>query len=151
MRAPAARRDAEVARMLGEIDARNIERNIRKLVSFGTRNTLSRQDDPARGIGAARDWIYGELQGYSRESGGRLKVELQGFDQEPGKFPRIAKTTRLTNVVATLPGAQGESAASTSSAATTTRCVRARPTPSATRRARTTTRRARRSSWSWRA
>ena len=111
MRAPAARRDAEVARMLGEIDARNIERNIRKLVSFGTRNTLSRQDDPARGIGAARDWIYGELQGYSRESGGRLKVELQGFDQEPGKFPRIAKTTRLTNVVATLPGAQSESAA----------------------------------------
>ena len=109
-RAPAARRDPEVARMLGEIDARSVERTIRKLVSFGTRNTLSRQDDPARGIGAARDWIYAEMQRYSRESGGRLKVELQGFDQEPGKFPRIAKRTRLTNVVATLPGAQGESA-----------------------------------------
>src|SRR5205085_6723809 len=45
-------RDPEIARMLAEIDARNIERTIRKLVSFGTRNTLSAQDDPKRGIGA---------------------------------------------------------------------------------------------------
>ena len=44
-----------------QIDPRNIERTIRKLVSFGTRNTLSVQDDPNRGIGAARDWLYGEF------------------------------------------------------------------------------------------
>ncbi len=97
--------------MLREIDARNIEALIRKLVSFGTRNTLSEQNNPARGIGAARDWIFSEMQRYSRESGGRLKVELQSFEQEPGKFPRIAERTRLTNVVATLPGTQTESAA----------------------------------------
>ena len=95
--------------MLREIDARNIERTIRKLVSFGTRNTLSAQDDPARGIGAARDWIYQEMQRYSRDSGGRLKVELQTFEQQPGRFQRIQKATRLTNVMATLPGAQAES------------------------------------------
>ncbi|HEX8852850.1 MAG TPA: hypothetical protein VF754_05150, partial [Pyrinomonadaceae bacterium] len=47
----------EIARMLREIDARNIEASIRKLVSFGTRNTLSVQDNPTRGIGAARDWL----------------------------------------------------------------------------------------------
>nr|MDQ3746304.1 M28 family peptidase [Acidobacteriota bacterium] len=99
----------EIARMLREIDARNIERTIRKLVSFGTRNTLSTQDDPARGIGAARDWIYQEMQTYSRESGGRLKVELQTFEQQPGRFQRIQKPTRLTNVVATLQGTQEES------------------------------------------
>jgi hypothetical protein len=99
----------EVARMLREIDARNIERTVRKLVSFGTRNTLSAQDDPARGIGAARDWIYQEMQRYSRDSGGRLKVELQTFEQQPGRFQRIQKPTKLTNVVATLPGSQAES------------------------------------------
>ena len=109
-RPTAARRDPQVAAMLREINAGRIEANIRKLVSFGTRNTLSRQDDPARGIGAARDWIFAEMQRYGRDSGGRLKVELQSFEQEPGRFPRIAQRTRLTNVVATLPGTLSESA-----------------------------------------
>ena len=49
-----AGRNPEIARLVREIDARNIERTIRKLVSFGTRNTLSEQNDPKRGIGAAR-------------------------------------------------------------------------------------------------
>ena len=44
--------------MLKEVSAKKIETSIRKLVSFGTRNTLSEQDDPTRGIGAARDWIF---------------------------------------------------------------------------------------------
>ena len=52
-----ARRDPQIAKIVSEIDARNIERTIRKLVSFGTRNTLSEQNDPNRGIGAARDWL----------------------------------------------------------------------------------------------
>jgi hypothetical protein len=98
-----------MARMLREIDARNVERTIRRLVGFGTRNTLSAQDDPARGIGAARDWIYKELQTYAADSGGHLRVELQSFEQQPGRFQRIQKPTRLTNVVATLPGSQAES------------------------------------------
>jgi hypothetical protein len=99
----------EIARMLREIDARNVERTIRRLVSFGTRNTLSAQDNPTRGIGAAREWIYQELRRYAAESGGRLQVELQSFEQQPGRFQRIQKPTRLTNVVATLPGTQAES------------------------------------------
>lgn len=111
--ASVARRDPDIARMLREVEARRIEASIRKLVSFGTRNTLSEQDDPSRGIGAARDWIYEEMRRYSRDSGGRLKVELQTFVQEPGKFPRIAAPTRVTNIVATLPGARSESASRT--------------------------------------
>ncbi|HZB46522.1 MAG TPA: M28 family metallopeptidase [Pyrinomonadaceae bacterium] len=109
--AATSNRQPEIARMLREIDARNIERSIRKLVSFGTRNTLSAQDDPARGIGAARDWLRDEFERAGRESGGRLKVELQGFEQQPGRFPRIQKPTRVTNVVATLPGTQDASTA----------------------------------------
>lgn len=100
-------RDAEVARLLSEIDARNIERTIRKLVSFGTRNTLSEQDNPTRGIGAARDWLYNEFLKIKAESGGRLLVEKQTFEQ--AKAPRVAQPTMITNVVATLPGTQGSS------------------------------------------
>lgn len=103
---PAVKTQPEIARMLREIDARNIERIIRKLVSFGTRNTLSEQDDPARGIGAARDYLHEEFRRISRETGGRLQVELQSFEQQPGRFARIARPTRITNVVATLPGLQ---------------------------------------------
>ncbi|MBA3716342.1 MAG: M20/M25/M40 family metallo-hydrolase, partial [Pyrinomonadaceae bacterium] len=105
-----ARRDAEVVRMLAEIDAGNIERAVRKLVSFGTRNTLSAQDNPARGIGAARDWLFSEFQRSGEQSGGRMTVELQTFEQQPGQFQRIARPTKITNVVATLRGIQPESA-----------------------------------------
>jgi hypothetical protein len=105
-----APRDPNIARMLSEINARNIEGTIRKLVSFGTRNTLSSQDNPTRGIGAARDWLYNEFQKVSASSGGRMTVEKQTFEQAPGKYQRIARTTTLTNIVATLRGTQAESA-----------------------------------------
>jgi hypothetical protein len=110
--ARAPRRDAEVARMISEIDARNIERTIRKLVSFGTRNTLSAQDDPARGIGAARDYLYAEFQQIAAASGGRMTVEKQSYTQaaQPPPRGRVPKDTVVTNVVATLRGTQAESA-----------------------------------------
>lgn len=107
---PAARRNPTIARVVSEVSARNIESAIRKLVSFGTRNTLSAQDDPARGVGAARDWLYGEFQKISATAGGRMTVEKQSFEQQPGKYPRIERPTVITNVVATLRGTQGQSA-----------------------------------------
>jgi hypothetical protein len=38
-----------------------LKATVEKLVSFGTRHTLSSADDPVRGIGAARAWVGGEL------------------------------------------------------------------------------------------
>src|SRR5436190_21400386 len=58
---PKDKPNPEIQKMVKEIEAKNIEATIRKLVSFGTRNTLSEQDNPTRGIGAARDWIFGEF------------------------------------------------------------------------------------------
>src|SRR5688572_2335199 len=100
---PAAKPDPEIQKMLREVSARNIEASIRKLVSFGTRNTLSEQDNPNRGIGAARDWIFSEFQRFSAECGNCLNVEKQSFLQP--KANRIPEPTTLTNVVATLKGA----------------------------------------------
>ncbi|WP_151485153.1 M28 family metallopeptidase [Streptomyces albicerus] len=92
----------ELRALLREIDPARIEATVRKLVSFGTRHTLSIQDDPARGIGAARDWILAEMRSYAAASGGRMTAELQSYVQEPA--PRIPTATRITNVVATLRG-----------------------------------------------
>ena len=50
--------DAELRSILRAIDPRRIEATVRRLASFGTRHTLSSQDDPVRGIGAARDWLF---------------------------------------------------------------------------------------------
>lgn len=99
------RLDKKIPPMLKEISSRNIERSIRKQVSFGTRHTLSSQTDPERGIGAARDWIFEEFQRYAADSGGRMTVELQSFVQ-PATPPRIPGDTTITNVVATLRGTQ---------------------------------------------
>ena len=101
---PRLRRNPEIMRMLRGIDSRNIERTIRKLVSFGTRNTLSEQNDPKRGIGAARDWLFAEFQTVATQSDGRMTVEKQTFEQ--AKAARIPQPTMLTNIVATLRGTQ---------------------------------------------
>lgn len=100
-RAP-ARPNPEIAAMLREVSVKRIEADIRQLVSFGTRNTLSAQDNPSRGIGAARDWIFSEFEKISRECGGCLLVEKQSFTQP--KAPRVPEPIVITNLVATLKG-----------------------------------------------
>lgn len=94
--------DPEVSAMIKQVSAKNIEATIRKLVSFGTRNTLSEQDNPSRGIGAARDWIYSEFQRISADCGGCLDVQKQAFLQP--KANRVPEPTMLTNVFAVLKG-----------------------------------------------
>jgi hypothetical protein len=54
--------------------AERIESDIRKLVSFGTRHTLSETESDTRGIGAARRWIKEEFDRISEECGGCLEV-----------------------------------------------------------------------------
>jgi len=99
--------NAQIPRIVAEINPKNIENTVRKLVSFGTRNTLSQQDDPNRGIGAARDWLYAEFQKAAAQSEGRMTVEKQTFEQAKGQ--RVPQPTMLTNIVATLKGTQPES------------------------------------------
>lgn len=95
----------QVERIVSEISPARIEANIRKLVSFGTRNSLSNPDDDKRGVGAARRWIKAELERCSR--GTPLKVEFDEHLIESGV--RIPKPTKFVNVVATLPGTEPES------------------------------------------
>jgi hypothetical protein len=99
-----AKPNPEIQKIVAEINAKNVENTIRKLVSFGTRNTLSEQDNPARGIGAARDYLFAELNKISADCGNCLTVEKQTFLQQPTQNRRVLEPTNLTNVVATLRG-----------------------------------------------
>jgi hypothetical protein len=95
--------DAELLGILRRLDRDRLRAVVAKLASFGTRHTLSSQTDPVRGIGAARDWLFAELQGIAARSDGRMTVELQSFVQPPASG--IPVPTTITNVVATLRGA----------------------------------------------
>ena len=98
--------DPQIAAALQQISAKRIQANIEKLVSFGTRSTLSAQDPASiaagRGIGAAREWIKAEFERYSKDCGGCLEVKTDSFTEEP--MERIPKATEITNVYAVLKG-----------------------------------------------
>ena len=56
-------------------DPARLKALVEKLVSFGTRHTLSSTTDPKRGIGAARNWGAAEFQRISKACGGCLTIE----------------------------------------------------------------------------
>jgi len=80
------------------VSADRIEQDIRKLVSFGTRHTLSETESDTRGIGAARRWIKQEFEAISAECGGCLEVMFVG-DTVSGE-KRIPEPTEVISVVA---------------------------------------------------
>jgi hypothetical protein len=94
--------DPALRALIRQIDPARIKATIQKLVSSGTRHTLSSQTDPNRGIGAATAWVTQQMQSFAAASGGRMTVQQQSFVQEAG--PRIPTPTTITNVIATLRG-----------------------------------------------
>ena len=88
--------------MLRQVDPHRMRATVEKLVSFGTRHTLSSQDDPARGIGAATAWVFQQMQAFAAASGGTMTVQQQSFIQPVSS--RIPVPTKITNVIATLQG-----------------------------------------------
>jgi len=104
--------DPKIAAALQQVSAEHVRANIEKLVSFGTRLTLSAQDPASiasgRGIGAARDWIRSEFERYSKDCGGCLEVKTDAFTEGPAD--RIPKSTQITNVYAVLKGTDPEGA-----------------------------------------
>ena len=104
--------DPKIVAALKEISSERIRSNIEKLVSFGTRSTLSAQDPASissgRGIGAAREWIRSEFETYSKDCNGCLDVKTDSFTEGPAD--RIPQPTQITNVYAVLKGSDPESA-----------------------------------------
>jgi Zn-dependent M28 family amino/carboxypeptidase len=70
---------------------------IEKLVSFGTRHTLSDTKSDTRGIGAARRWVKARFEAISRDCGGCIEV-VTPSQMFTGK--RIPQSTEVMDVVA---------------------------------------------------
>ena len=85
-----------------QVSAKRIEKNIRKLVSFGTRHTLSETQSDTRGIGAARRWIKSEFDNISKACGGCLNVYFQSQIIQGEK--RIPDATQVISVIAVQTG-----------------------------------------------
>jgi len=79
------------------VSAERLEQDVAKLVSFGTRHTLSSQTDPERGIGAAVDWGLEEFRRIGAKCGGCLEV-LPVSETVTG--PRVPTPTLVRNAVA---------------------------------------------------
>jgi hypothetical protein len=61
--APPPSPDAKLRAIVAPVSAARMKATVEKLVSFGTRHTLSSQTDPKRGIGASLNWVEGEFKG----------------------------------------------------------------------------------------
>ena len=89
--------EAKVADIASAVDAGHMKRTVEKLVSFGTRHTLSSQSDPKRGIGAAVRWAEAEMKKLGLET-------LQTCDTVTGR--RVPTPTKVCNAVAIQRGTE---------------------------------------------
>ena len=89
--------EARVAEIARSVDAGRMKSTVAKLVSFGTRHTLSSQDDPKRGIGAAVRWAESEMKKMGLET-------LQTCDTVTGR--RVPTPTKVCNAVAIQRGTE---------------------------------------------
>nr|WP_294847285.1 M20/M25/M40 family metallo-hydrolase [uncultured Sphingomonas sp.] len=89
--------DQRLTEISAGVDQKRIHATVEKLVSFGTRHTLSSQTDPKRGIGAAVRWAEGEMKGLGLQT-------LQTCDTVTGK--RVPTPTKVCNAVGIQRGTQ---------------------------------------------
>ena len=96
-------RDAEIDAMVKEISADSMKSYITRMVSFGTRNTLSSTTDKKRGIGAAREWVVQKFNEFAKASNGRMTAYVDTITLQPDKR-RVDVATSLGNAMAILKG-----------------------------------------------
>jgi len=92
--------DLRMYEIIDAVSSERIEADIRTLVGFGTRHTLSDTLSKTRGIGAARRWIKSEFDNISDDCSGCLEVSYhKGLATAEGNR-RIPEDTWIVNVMA---------------------------------------------------
>ena len=90
--------DAKLRQIVEPVSGPQMKRTVERLVSFGTRHTLSSQTDRKRGIGAAVRWAEAEMKSFGLQT-------LQTCDTVT-KLPRVPTPTKVCNAVAIQRGAE---------------------------------------------
>ena len=88
----------QIQTIVSQISSERIAEIQQKLESFQTRNIYSAIDDPAHGVGAAREWISQQFRGYSP------KLEVHFDKHRLAKQGRAFSNVEIWNVVAVLKG-----------------------------------------------
>ncbi len=91
--------DPAIAELLNEVSRQNLQAYVQTLTGFGTRHAFSETQSDTFGIGAARRWIFSELETVGR---GRLQVSYQDFTLNPASSGGFSVPQQ--NIIATLPG-----------------------------------------------
>jgi Peptidase family M28 len=95
--APPPSPDAKLRAIVAPVSAARMKATVEKLVSFGTRHTLSSQSDPNRGIGAALNWGEGQFKSLGLET-------VRPCDTFQGE--RVPTPTRICDAVAIQRGTE---------------------------------------------
>ncbi len=98
--AAATAEDPRLHEIISAVSARRMESDVRMLVSFGTRHTLSDTVSRTRGIGAARRWIHDEFRRISDQCGGCLEVRYISAVLPANPQQRLDREVEIVNVVA---------------------------------------------------
>lgn len=104
-RIPASFTDPRVQALVAQASAQRMEADVRTLVAFGTRHTMSDTLSRTRGIGAARRWIFDEFTRISRACGGCLEVGWVSDVVRADPRTRIREDVNVVNVIAIQRGA----------------------------------------------
>ena len=86
--------DARLQEIIAPVSGAKMKQTVEKLVSFGTRHTLSSQTDKKRGIGAALNWTQKQFQSF------KLPTE-RPCQMMTSK--RVPTPTRVCDMIASLP------------------------------------------------
>ncbi len=92
--------DERIYDIIENVSSERIQTDIEKLVSFGTRHTLSDTVSQTRGIGAARRWIKSEFDRISSDCGNCLEVSFHKGLVKAGESRRIPEDTWIVNTMA---------------------------------------------------
>ncbi|WP_372525558.1 M28 family peptidase [Piscinibacter sp.] len=88
---------AQLREIATAVDADELHATISRLVSFGTRHTLSDTRSDSRGIGAARRWVQSRFAALAKECGQCLEVVTPA---QTVSGTRIPQPTEVVDVVA---------------------------------------------------
>lgn len=89
-----------IEQVVASVSAERLQADVRRLVGFGTRHTLSDTLSTTRGIGAARRWLFAEFERISAECGGCLEVRYVSGLIPGGSHPRIPNDVLIANPIA---------------------------------------------------
>lgn len=96
--------DPKIYDIIDAVSEERLKSDVKTLVDFGTRHTLSDTISETRGIGAARRWIKGQFETISKDCDDCLEVFYQSNLIKQGTNERIIKDVNVVNVVAVQRG-----------------------------------------------